>query len=154
MAKHSEQDRPRPGLPVLHEWSDNGLEWRIVETYVGPQGMVRVGDQWVGFWTIGPDFPLPGLAACLREVVHEIARLASPEAAWETVEAFNRGAEALTWTAFLIVLEPYHQPNLDYIEAKWPEFRRHPWGFCATRQPQEPGRALFAECLRLGREGR
>jgi hypothetical protein len=34
----------------------------------------------------------------------------------------------------------------------WGDFTIDPWRF--VRRGGEPGRALFAECLRLGREGR
>jgi hypothetical protein len=83
------------------------------------------------------------------EIGREILRLSAPEAAWETVEAFHRGVDAISADQLLdldpagfwepsVLLARFELDPLELLEKASPEARRH----------------VFAECLRLGREER
>ncbi|HSF40289.1 MAG TPA: hypothetical protein VLT87_10885 [Thermoanaerobaculia bacterium] len=117
---------------VVFEWSSpKGDVWRITKSAAG---LMEANCEGVG------TFPARGVD---YHIWPELFRLASPEAAWETVEAFHRGAGKLPREGFVaIAQEPWH-----------PFFTENPWRYCLSRS-DSVGRALFAECLRLGREGR
>jgi hypothetical protein len=57
-------------LAVLHEWSEEGLSYRIVETPIGPQAAILLSDgAWCGSWE-----GLPGMEAGERALARVMAR--------------------------------------------------------------------------------
>lgn len=75
-------------------------------------------------------------------------RLSSLEAAWETVEAFHRGVRLIGSEDIARFLGS----DIPLSHNRLHSFATWPLEFC--RNAGTIGRALFAECLRLGREGK
>lgn len=73
--------------------------------------------------------------------------------AWDTMTAFYNGVALLKRDAFRSLLIPLYGGDGNYVEGIWSQFHQHPWGFCRNRNPEAPGRALFALCLELGARG-
>lgn len=85
---------------------------------------------------------IQAMAARLAQTTEDRSRLASPEAAWEKIEAFHRGVEILGRATF---------GNFTGMPEEVLVFKRDPVSFLRR---SEPGlrEKLLTECLRLGRE--
>lgn len=68
----------------------------------------------------------------------------------EYLSAFHDGVGRMTLDRYVKVLSPFYSGDVHYVRGTWNGFLVAPWAFCLNRAPQKPGRALFAELLRLG----
>lgn len=93
--------------------------------------------------------PLEEMALLSSGTATPKGRRESSAAAWDTVAAFFDGAALLRRAAFLDLMAPLYGGDRPYAEGVWPQFQAAPWGFCRNRNPEEPGRILFAACLKL-----
>lgn len=128
-------------MAIYHHWTNRCGEGYIVDSVRDVPADAEVG---MGpLWVVKPDTErTDGIPAL------EILRLASPEAAWETVEAFHRGARLLGAERFRGLCG---FPTLAEHREAWSDWQDNPWYVCENFDDDHK---LFAECLRLGREAK